>query len=107
MTGVSIIIPTLNGGTRFLKCLNQIRAQKYSGKVELIIVDSGSNDGTCEAAESFGAIVKRIDKKEFNHSKTRTEAVAIASQEKIILMVQDAVPVDERLVADDQSGDGQ
>ena len=43
MEGLSIIIPTLNGGEIFLRqCLTEIRAQKYPGKVELIIVDSGS-----------------------------------------------------------------
>src|ERR1700690_432713 len=107
MKGISIIIPTLNGGEIFLQCLSQIRAQKNPGRVELIIVDSGSNDGTREAAESFGAIVKTIDKKEFSHSKTRNEAVMLASQEKIIFMVQDAVPVtDNWLLTISQALDG-
>lgn len=95
MDGLSIIIPTLNGGEIFRQCLTEIRAQKYPGKVELIIVDSGSSDGTQQVAESFGAIIRQIDKKEFSHSKTRNEAVVLATQKKIIFMVQDAIPVND------------
>ena len=49
--GISIIIPTYNGGRVFSKCLEMIEWQDYGGKVQLIVVDSGSTDGTVASAE--------------------------------------------------------
>ena len=71
--GISIIIPTHNGGQVFSKCLEMIGQQDYSGQIQLIIVDSGSTDGTVELAERAGAFVKRIHRKKFHHARTRNE----------------------------------
>ena len=49
--GISIIIPTYNGGHVFSKCLDMIGQHDYVGKVQLIVVDSGSTDGTVASAE--------------------------------------------------------
>ncbi|MBU1932235.1 glycosyltransferase, partial [Patescibacteria group bacterium] len=56
--GISIIIPTHNGGQVFSRCLEMIGQQDYSGHIQLIIVDSGSTDGTVELAERGGALIK-------------------------------------------------
>ena len=90
--GISIIIPTYNGGQIFSKCLEMIRQQDYGGQVQLIIVDSGSTDGTTELAEKAGAVVRRIEKREFHHAGTRNAALPLAKCDKVIFMVQDAVP---------------
>ena len=90
--GISIIIPTYNGGKIFSKCLEMIRQQDYGGEIELIIVDSGSTDGTTELAEKAGAVVRRIEKREFHHARTRNAALPLAKCDKVIFMVQDAVP---------------
>lgn len=94
---LSIIIPTLNGGDDFLLCLDGIKRQEYEGEIQLIVIDSGSTDGTIEAAEQAGAIIKKINKEDFSHSKTRNEAISLARCEKTVLMVQDAIPVSENL----------
>ena len=90
--GISIIVPTYNGGQVFSRCLEMIGQQDYEGQIQLIIVDSGSNDGTIELAERAGALVKRIDKNRFHHATTRNEAVLLANFSNIVFTVQDAVP---------------
>ena len=90
--GVSIIIPTYNGGQIFSKCLQMIGRQDYGGKIQLIIVDSGSTDGTIELAERAGALIKKIDRRRFHHANTRNEAVLLANFNSIVFTVQDAVP---------------
>ena len=94
--GISIIVPTYNGGQVFSKCLEMIGQQDYSGQIQLIIVDSGSTDGTVELAERARGLVKRIDKNRFHHANTRNEAVLLADFSNIVFTVQDAVPCSKR-----------
>ncbi len=90
--GVSIIIPTLNGGARFKQCLEAVKAQRCSRSQQLIVVDSGSSDGTIETAQGAGALVIRIERKDFHHSRTRNYALQHAIHDRVIFMTQDAVP---------------
>ncbi|MBN1277279.1 MAG: glycosyltransferase family 2 protein [Deltaproteobacteria bacterium] len=93
--GISIIIPAYNGGSIFLDLLEKIKEQDYAGDIQLIVVDSGSVDGTAEFAEKAGAIVKRIDKNTFHHARTRNYALHLAKYDKVVFIVQDAVPFSE------------
>ncbi|MDO8515108.1 MAG: glycosyltransferase family 2 protein [bacterium] len=53
---ISIIIPTLNSGSVLEKCLESIVLQNYpKNKIEIIIVDGGSTDGTLEIAKKYKA----------------------------------------------------
>jgi len=69
-----------------------IGRQRYSGAIQLIVVDSGSTDGTIRAAERAGALIRRIRQSEFHHARTRNMAVSLAAFRRVIFMVQDAVP---------------
>ena len=51
---ISIIIPTLNEGATLPLCLEAVMAQSFKD-IEVLVVDSGSRDGTREAALSRGA----------------------------------------------------
>ena len=90
--GISLIIPTYNGGQVFAKCLEMIGQQDYGGKIQLVVVDSGSTDGTIELAERAGALIKKIDRRTFHHAHTRNEAVLLANFNSIVFTVQDAIP---------------
>ncbi len=92
LKGLSIIIPTLNGGAVFRQCLSALGNQNFKEPVQLIVIDSGSIDGTDILAENAGALVKKIDNKHFHHARARNEAVTHAVFDRIIFMVQDAVP---------------
>jgi glycosyltransferase involved in cell wall biosynthesis len=94
--GVSIIIPTYNGGEIFRKTLEIITSQNFSDEIDLVVIDSGSSDETVLVAESAGAKVLRIENKEFHHSRTRNSALQLAKFEKIVYLVQDAIPVSEK-----------
>lgn len=99
MTRVSVVIPTLNAGPEFEELLEKICAQQGDFEREVLVVDSGSTDGTVELAERYGATVHRIGKQEFNHGATRNLGISLARGEYVALTVQDAVPVDERWLA--------
>jgi rhamnosyltransferase len=92
----SVVIPTLNAGPEFLRLLRCLRIQETNFEFELVVVDSGSTDGTVELAERYGAEVHRIDRGDFNHGVSRNLGISLARGEYVVLTVQDAVPFDRR-----------
>lgn len=99
MIGVSVVIPTLNAGPQFVALLEGIRAQQGPFDVEIVVVDSGSTDGTVEVAERAGATVRSIPKSEFNHGATRNLGISLTRGKYVVLTVQDAVPIGDRWLA--------
>jgi rhamnosyltransferase len=65
------------------------------GDVEIVVVDSGSNDGTFKAARKAGAKIIAIDRKTFNHGGTRNLGISESRGELVALMTQDAMPENE------------
>lgn len=95
MKSVSIVIPAKNGGAIFEEVLWGIKGQKFEGEVELLVVDSGSTDGTVKKAAEYGSRILEISPGEFNHGATRNYGIKNSKGDFIVLMTQDAVPADE------------
>jgi rhamnosyltransferase len=93
-TPASLLIPTLNGGLQFQACLEGVLRQRVQPD-EILVIDSGSNDGTPERAEKFGARVLRIPRSEFNHGATRDLGLSQLKTPLALLLVQDAEPLGE------------
>jgi rhamnosyltransferase len=91
---VSVVIPTWNAGARFVRVLDALDAQDVHGGLELVVVDSTSRDGTAERARARGARVLSIPQSEFGHGRTRNYAIARTSGAVVLLLTQDAVPLD-------------
>ena len=88
---LSVVIPTWNGGARFRELLVALASQDEEH--ELVVIDSGSRDGTAEAARAAGARVLSIPQSEFNHGATRNRAIAASHGEIVALLTQDALPI--------------
>jgi rhamnosyltransferase len=91
---VSVVIPVLNGIKTLEKLLNKIKEQKRIGNVEVIVIDSGSSDGTLELLSDWDVKLIKISGSSFNHGTTRNIGVASATYSLLQLTVQDALPVD-------------
>jgi GT2 family glycosyltransferase len=55
MAYFSVIIPTYNRRDYLLACLDRVAAQRHAPH-EVIVVDDGSSDGTCEAVEGMEGV---------------------------------------------------
>lgn len=87
----SLVIPTYNAGPLLDDVLAGI-ARLDPGFHEKIAIDSGSRDGTVERLQRAGFRVIPIDKREFDHGKTRDRGIAASTGDVVVLMVQDATP---------------
>ena len=92
---VSVIIPTYNAGADFRFLLGSLWDQKEIDNLEIVVVDSGSNDGTVEMARECGANVIEIPHVKFSHSYSRNLGAEKACGDYILFMVQDALPENE------------
>lgn len=94
---ISLIIPTLNAGGRIEALLSMLAKQDLR-PLEIIVIDSSSDDGTVGIAERFGAKTMVIPRKMFDHGRTRNAAAKEAGGDVLVFMTQDALPLDEMLL---------
>ncbi len=92
---VTVVIPVYNGGSRLEALLQSIRSQKKITPPEVLIIDSGSTDGSPHVAERYGAKVVNIPQCEFCHGGTRNMALEHATGDFLLFTVQDALPKNE------------
>ncbi len=93
---VSIVIPAKNGMPTIGPCLDAVLAQRYDGDVDVLVVDSGSSDGSLqEVAARPGVALHPIPPTAFDHGDTRNLGAGLTTGELIVFLVQDAEPVGE------------
>ena len=95
---ISIIIPTKNAGPEFRETMAAVR--KQTRESEVVVVDSGSTDGTLDIAREFGARTISIPPESFNHGETRNLGVRRSTGRFCVMLVQDATPVGENWLAE-------
>jgi rhamnosyltransferase len=96
---ISVVIPVKNGGAELDRCLAAIGAQQVGEEIEIVVVDSGSTDGSPVRARAAGALVHEIPAEEFGHGRTRNLGVALATGDLVVFTSQDAVADDDRWLA--------
>ncbi len=90
---VSVVIPTLNAGEELLLLVRKLRQQKGIRSIEIVVVDSGSTDGTDAVARELGCVLVKISKEQFSHSFSRNLGAEKATGDFLLFMVQDAYPI--------------
>jgi rhamnosyltransferase len=96
---VTVAIPVLNGGELLERTLDAVARQTLDREVELLVADSGSNDGSRECAARHGARVLELDRSDFGHGTTRNLLMREARGTHVALLTQDAEPADEHWLA--------
>jgi rhamnosyltransferase len=96
----SIVIPTKNPGSIFRRVLEKALTQQAPWPFEIIVVDSGSTDGTAEYAQSKpGVRVIPIPPETFGHGRSRNLAIGHARGEFVALLTHDALPMHDLWLA--------
>jgi glycosyltransferase involved in cell wall biosynthesis/SAM-dependent methyltransferase len=98
---VSIVIPVRDGARWLEEVLAAVLAQEPG--LEVLVIDSGSTDGSPEIARAAGVDVLEIDPAEFGHGRTRNLGAERTSGELIAFLTQDATPVPGWLAAHRQA----
>jgi len=88
---LNLFIPTLNAGPMWQEVLNGIERQTYP-IAKVVVIDSGSDDGTIEAISGKGYEILTLDKKHFDHGGTRQLAAEKYPDADIfVFLTQDAI----------------
>lgn len=96
MGTASVVILTKNAMPVFRNVLERVLTQRTPWPYEVIVIDSGSLDGTVEFARAQRRVrVISIQPEDFGHGKTRNLAIEESSGEFVALLTHDAQPFDE------------
>ncbi len=92
---LSILIPTFNSARNLEPCLEAIDGQNYpAALIEVIVLDGGSSDATCDIAEAHGCQVFRDDPSHIGTYRGVTEprmaiGATLARNEIIVYVMSD------------------
>lgn len=99
---ISVFVPTFNGEKYLGECIEAVLNQELPTGygLELIIIDSGSNDQTLDVLALYKDRLQliQIPNSEFSHGGTRQRAAEIAKGEFILFLTQDATPTHYRWI---------
>jgi rhamnosyltransferase len=89
---VTVALPVLDGGPLLGEVFERIAEQVVDREVEVLVIDSGSTDGSVALARSVGARVVEIAPCEFSHGGTRNRLMELARGDHVAFLTQDSVP---------------
>jgi rhamnosyltransferase len=92
MPEISIVIPAKDEALNIRSCLDAVFSQVTSAEFEVILVDSGSTDGTPEVVSSYPVRLYRIAPEEFHHARTRNYLASLARGKYLVYLNADAFP---------------
>ena len=85
---VSVIIPAYNSGPYLDTAIASVLSQTY-GRMELIVVDDGSTDGTADRVMCYGSSVALIRQQRRGHPAARNTGIRAASGEFLAFLDHD------------------
>lgn len=91
-SSLSVVVPVKDGGRLFEHLRSHLRELMDRLGVEVLVLDSGSRDGSAEAAAADGFRVEAIDPDEFGHGRTRARGLELARGEVVCFLTQDVLP---------------
>jgi rhamnosyltransferase len=91
---ISIVLLCKDGADTLRAVLDGLFAQEISMPYEVIVIDSGSTDGSLEISRAFPLRLIEIPPSEFNYGSTKNFSLRHAGGEFVVFVSQDAIPAD-------------
>jgi len=88
---LSIVVPVKDGERYLGEVLTAVRRE--APDAEVLVIDSGSRDGSREVARALGAQVREIAPGDFGHGRTRNLGAQLSTGDVVAFLTQDATPV--------------
>lgn len=86
-----VVVPVYNGGAVWVEAADRIQAECQS-KARVLVIDSGSKDGSERIAKEKGFELICIPNEEFEHSGTRQKALDfLKGEDYLVYLTQDSV----------------
>lgn len=102
---VSVVVPAFNAESTIQRCIDSVRSQTTTMDVELVVVDDGSTDATCEVVRDSGDVLL-VQQANAGPSAARNAGVAAASGELLAFLDADDTMTDGGLSARLEALDG-
>ena len=97
---VSVVIPVKNAVGIIGDVLEAVTTQDTPWPYEVIVIDSGSRDGTLDVVARYPQVrLIRIPPQEFGHGRTRNRGIAESYGDFIAFLTHDAIPEDAHWLA--------
>src|SRR3954452_19692806 len=92
---VSVVVPVKDGALYLQELLEAVLAQREAAPdgLDVLVIDSGSTDGSVAIARAAGVRVLEIDPTTFGHGRTRNLGAEETSGDVIAYLTQDATPL--------------
>ena len=99
-TYVTVAILTKNAGQLFQEVLLSVLNQSTPWPYEVIVIDSGSTDGTVDFVQNQpGVKLTQIPAQDFGHGRTRNLAMSLAKGKYVAMITHDAKPANNGWLA--------
>jgi rhamnosyltransferase len=97
----TVVVLTYNGETYLDDLLLSVEAQEGAGETEILVIDSGSSDGTLDILRAHPTVrLVEIPNAEFSHGRTRDQAARLARGRYVAYLTQDAIPAGSHWLAE-------
>lgn len=89
---ISVVVPTRDGGRVFAHLCQHLARVRELHDIEVLIIDSQSQDDTVTHARVAGLAVHSIPAAQFGHGRTRNLGVKLTTGDVICFLTQDVLP---------------
>jgi rhamnosyltransferase len=86
MPSISVVIPLCDGGDAFGHLCTHLSLLQQRYPIEVLVIDSGSEDGSPDHAREAGLRVHDIEPSEFGHGRTRNLAARMVDGDVICFL---------------------